>query len=114
MKYLMYAEDAAWQPHPAGFPGVEMKILRSKKSGEYKESIAFVKIAVGAAVPPHVHEGEDDSLYITSGRAHMRVADERFPLAPGAQVTVPAGVEHEIYDVSEELIIYDVFAPRIF
>ena len=44
----------------------------------------------------------------------MRVDEERFPVETGAQVTVPPGVEHEIYDVSEDLIIYDVFAPRIF
>ena len=114
MKYLLYPDEIEWQPHPSGFPGVEMKILRSQKNGDYKESIAMVKIAAGASVPPHVHANEDDNLYILSGRASMRVQDEKLPMAPGVQITVPAGTEHEIYNVSEDLLIYDVFAPRIF
>jgi len=114
MKYLMYADEVDWQAHPAGHPGVEMKILRSQKDFTYKESIAFVRIAVGGAVLPHVHEEEDDNLYILSGRAKMRVGNEKFDIGPEAQITVPAGMEHEIFDVVEEILFYDVFAPRIF
>jgi len=114
MKYLLYPDEIKWEPHPSGFPGVEMKILRSRKNGDYRESIAMVKIGAGSSVPPHVHANEDDNLYILSGRAYMRVEDEILSMGPGAQVTVPAGTEHEIYDVSEELLIYDVFAPPTF
>jgi len=114
MKYLKYAKELPWQPHPAGFPGVQMKFLRSQNDGDYQESIAIVKVSVGSVVPPHVHENEDDNFYILSGRAFMRVGKERFPIGPEAQITVPSGEEHEIYDVSEELQIYDVFAPKIF
>lgn len=114
MQYLKYADELEWGPHPAGLEGVEMKKFRSKAEGAYKESIALIKIAVSAAVPPHVHADEDDSLYILAGKAKMRVADETFVIVPGAQITVPAGVEHEIFDVGEEILIYDVFAPQTF
>ncbi len=114
MNYLKYAKDFRWEPHPAGHHGVYMKKLRSRTAWEYRESIAFVKIEKGAVVSPHVHENADDSLYILEGRATMRVDRERFEIGPGAQITVPAGVEHEIYDVLDEIVIYDVFAPAIF
>lgn len=35
-------------------------------------------------------------------------------LKEGVQITVPAGIKHEIFDVTEELLIYDVFAPGTF
>ena len=114
MNYLKYAGGAEWTPHPAGLKGVAMKKLRTREDGEYRESVAIVRVDAGAAVPPHVHEQADDNLYILSGKARMRVNREEFAVEPGAQITVPAGVEHEIYDVTETLEIYDVFAPPLF
>ncbi len=114
MKYLMYETDARWEPHPAGIPGVEVKKLRSRESGDYQESIAFVRVPAGSVVPVHVHPKEDDNLFILEGFARMRVGGEEFSIGPGAQITVPAAVEHEIFAVSEELRIYNVFSPKTF
>lgn len=114
MEYVKYLKEENWGPHPAGLDGVEMNVLRSKKETDYRESIAYVRIAVAAVVPPHVHAKEDDNLFILQGRAKMRVGDEQFDIGQGAQITVPAGIEHEIFDVNEELLIYDVFAPPTF
>ncbi|MBU8913736.1 MAG: cupin domain-containing protein [Spirochaetales bacterium] len=114
VSYLVNERDVEWEPHPAGIPGVELKKLRSRDTGNHQESIAMVRVQANSVVPPHVHENEDDNLYILSGRARMRVADEDFEIGPDAQITVPAGVQHEIYDVAEDLVVYDVFAPRTF
>lgn len=111
MNYLRNANDIPWQPHPSGAEGVEIRVLHSKKDDGAQASILMVRLAPGSRVAAHVHEDADDNLYIISGRATMRVAGEVFALEPGAQVTVPMNVEHEIYDVREELLIYDVFAP---
>ena len=74
----------------------------------------MVRVQANSVVPAHVHEGEDDNLYVLSGRARMRVAADVFEIGPGAHITAPANVEHEIFDVVEDLYIYDVFAPRTF
>ena len=34
-----------------------------------------------------------------------------FSLEPGVVVRVPIGAKHKIFNVTEELIIYDVFHP---
>jgi mannose-6-phosphate isomerase-like protein (cupin superfamily) len=34
-----------------------------------------------------------------------------FALEPGVVVRVPMGAKHKIYNVTEELLIYDVFHP---
>jgi mannose-6-phosphate isomerase-like protein (cupin superfamily) len=110
MDYKRNANDLQWQPHPSGAAGIEMKKLRGSADGA-AESIAIVRIAPGAVVAPHVHPDSDDNLYILSGHWTMRVLEQTFPIGPGDQITVPIDTEHEIYDVSEELLIYDVFAP---
>ena len=114
MNYLTNENDIEWTPHPAGLAGVKMKKLRSTEGGKFKESIALVRIQKKSLVPPHVHPQEDDNLYILSGIGKMKVDTELYELKKGVQVSVPAGVQHEIFDVLEELLIYDVFAPGIF
>lgn len=114
MKYLIHENDVEWAPHPSGLAGVEMKKLRSGKSGIFQESIAIVKINAGSVVPPHIHEQEDDNLYILSGTGKMKIDTELYELKKGVQISVPAGIKHEIFDVDDELYIYDVFAPGIF
>ena len=114
MNFLIHENDVAWTPHPSGLAGVEMKKLRSGRNSEFQESIAIVRINAGAVVPSHVHQNEDDNLYILSGKGRMKVGSELYELIKGSQISVPAGIQHEIFDVDEDLFVYDVFAPGIF
>ena len=114
MNYFTNENDVSWTPHPSGLAGVEMKKLRLKENGTFQESIALVRIKKGSLVPSHSHEQEDDNLYILSGTGKMKVDTELYELKKGVQISVPAGIQHEIFDVMEELLIYDVFAPGIF
>ena len=36
-----------------------------------------------------------------------------FALEPGVIVRVPQGTRHRIFDVSEDLLLYDVFCPAL-
>lgn len=114
MSYFINENTRPWMPHPAKIKGVSMKILRPSEEGKYQESVALVRVEAGSCVPPHIHKNEDDNLYILSGKAKMRVADETFFLEKGIQVSVPAGIEHEIFNVTDNLKIYDIFVPGIF
>ena len=114
MNYLIHENDVEWTPHPAGLAGVEMKKFRSRENGKFQESIAIVRINAGSVVPPHIHEQEDDNLYILSGKGRIRVGSELYELIKGSQISVPAGIQHEIFDVDEDLYVYDVFAPGTF
>ncbi len=44
----------------------------------------------------------------------MRVGDEIYEIDKGSQITVPKKTKHEIFDVEENLYIYDVFSPAVF
>ncbi len=114
MEYKRRADRVDWQPHPSGAHGIDMKVLRSARDDGAAETIVLVRIQAESVVAPHAHPKSDDNLYILSGRATMRVADETFPIGPEDQITVPINTDHEIFDVTEELLAYDVFAPPAF
>ena len=106
-------ENLSWEPHPS-VPGVEVKALISKKEDGLDVSCMLVKVPAGSEVPEHIHEGQDDLIYPLQGRASMWVdGTGDFPLEPGVFVRVPKGVRHKVFDVKEDLLVYDVFFPAL-
>jgi quercetin dioxygenase-like cupin family protein len=60
---------------------------------------------------PHVHEFDQIAM-IVSGQANYYVGDEKSEMAPGSIVLIPAGKEHYIEPVGEEVVKnIDVFTP---
>ena len=106
-------EELKWQPHPTA-EGVEIKVLVSQGAQGTDVTCMLVRIGRGLEVPEHVHERSDDILYPLAGRAKMWVEGSGdFTLSPGVIVRVPRGTRHRIFDVSEELLLYDVFWPAV-
>jgi quercetin dioxygenase-like cupin family protein len=72
----------------------------------------LVKVPAGIEIPEHIHEEQADILYPIKGKAEMYVEGAgTFPLTSGVIVTVPKGTKHSIFNVTEELLVYDVFQP---
>ena len=107
-------DDAmSWMPHPIA-EGVSIKKLVTKKKHEADVTCLLVSVPKGKEVPEHVHEKQVDILYPLKGKAMMWVeGGEAFDLKPGIIVRVPKGTRHKIFDVSEDLVIYDVFWPSL-
>lgn len=113
MKPNINVEELTWQPHKT-VKGVEIKVLISKAVQGTDVTCLLVRISRGLEVPEHIHENSDDILYPLSGKARMWVeGSDDFTLEPGVIVRVPQGTKHRIYDVSEDLLIYDVFWPAL-
>jgi len=113
MKPNINVEELKWQPHKTA-KGVEIKPLISKAVQGTDVTCMLVRIGRGLEVREHIHENCDDILYPLSGRARMAVEGRKdFALEPGVIVRVPKGTKHGIYDVSEDLLIYDVFWPAL-
>lgn len=65
----------------------------------------------GMELRPHSHDFDQIAL-ITAGRAIYHVGDEPNEVGPGSILLVPAGVEHYIEPLGEEVVQnIDVFAP---
>ena len=113
MKPVTRVEELEWQSHPTA-EGVEIKVLVSRATQGAGVTCMLVRIDRGLEVPEHVHDGSDDILYPLAGRARMWVEGSGdFALEPGVVVRVPQGTRHRIFDVREDLLLYDVFCPAL-
>jgi len=94
---------------------VGMRPLYSKRDDAAEITCFVVRCAVGSEIEEHFHQEEADIIYVLQGKATMWVEDRgAFVLEPGVFVVVPKEMKHRTYDVEEELLIYDVFAPPMF
>jgi quercetin dioxygenase-like cupin family protein len=105
--------EISWRPHPVA-KGVNIKPMVTKGEDALDVTCMLVRIPAGSEVPEHVHEGQVDILYPMRGKGEMSVDGAgTFSLEPGIIVRVPRGTKHKIFNVTEELLIYDVFQPAI-
>ena len=111
MDIFTKVDNQAWEPHPLA-KGVDIKPLVTKRDHGLNVSCILVKIPSGIEIPEHTHADQVDILYPIRGKAEMFVEGAgNFSLKPGVVVRVPMGAKHKIFNVTEELIIYDVFHP---
>jgi len=65
----------------------------------------------GMDVRPHVHDFDQIAM-IVSGRANYYVGEERNEMGPGSIILIPAGMEHYIEPIGNEVVQnIDVFTP---
>ncbi|MEA3470611.1 MAG: cupin domain-containing protein [Thermodesulfobacteriota bacterium] len=114
MKVLYNTENLPWEDHPSVKNVSIKKMITREQFGEESPSIIMVKIPARVEVPEHIHEKSEDILFILFGRGTMWI-DEigEVTLQKGTVVCIPRNTKHRIFDVSEELLVYDVFSPGI-
>ena len=111
MEIVKAIADISWRPHPL-VKEVNIKPLATKSEDNLDVTCMLVRVPAGIDIPEHIHEEQVDILYPLKGKAEMNVDGAgTFPLEPGVIVRVPKGTKHRIFNVTEELLVYDVFYP---
>ena len=106
------AENIAWEAHPLN-EKVRMGYLLTKRDDGTKVTCLLAKLPKGSTIPEHTHEVHD-ILFPLSGRAKIWIKGlGELELKPGVLVNVPPRTAHKVYDVTEDLEIYDVFSDAI-
>jgi mannose-6-phosphate isomerase-like protein (cupin superfamily) len=114
MEVLFTSDSLMWVPHPTVNDVYIKKIITMETFGQESPSIIMVRIPIGVVVPDHIHENSEDILFILSGSGTMWIDGVgEVPLHKGSVVRVPRNTNHRIFDVTQELLIYDVFSPGI-
>ncbi|MGA2709879.1 MAG: cupin domain-containing protein, partial [Steroidobacteraceae bacterium] len=54
---------------------------------------------------------QDELYYVLRGKARLRAATEDRSVREGSLIFVAAEVEHQFYDIEEELTVLVLFAP---
>lgn len=65
---------------------------------------------VRGSLAAHYHENHEESVYITSGSARLRIGNEWFDLVVGDLIHIPRGVVHEV-EVDASVSVISFFAP---
>ena len=111
MEIVKTVDDIPWRPH-ALVKEASIKPLATKSEDGLDVTCLLVRVPAGVEIPEHIHEEQVDILYPIQGKAEMDVEGAgTFPLKPGVIVRVPKGAKHRIFNVIEELLVYDVFQP---
>lgn len=50
----------------------------------------------GALVPPHIHQVEDEYIYLVEGQLEVTLGEETYTVQPGDLVKMPRGVPHAV------------------
>jgi quercetin dioxygenase-like cupin family protein len=109
-----HAEQLPEEPHPF-LRGVRMRTLLSRRDDGADATCFLVRCRVGSEIEEHVHEEQDDIIYILEGEATMWIEGiGEFPLIPGTFIAVSRGRRHRTYDVREDLLFLDTFTPPMF
>jgi quercetin dioxygenase-like cupin family protein len=93
-------------PDEAVRPGI-----RRRGFGTDRVLLVMNECAPGMDLRPHVHDFDQIAM-IVSGHANYQVGADRNSMGPGSIVLIPAGVEHYIEPVGDEVVKnLDIFAP---
>jgi quercetin dioxygenase-like cupin family protein len=81
-------------------------------NGEQSQgAYALVKYTLNRGPAPHVHEHEDESIYVISGEILLRIGSKKYELTDGDFAFMPRRVPHGFDVVSETFSCLAVSAP---
>ncbi len=96
-------------------PGRSHKmILRPDNMGAETMCFGVADFPANAHAPAHVHENEEEIIYILTGKGEMYFDGEAEPVEPGSCVIIPKKVVHSINNTSDEVMkLAYVFSPPV-
>jgi quercetin dioxygenase-like cupin family protein len=66
----------------------------------------------GSAPPSHTHDGEEEVVFVLSGKGTLNAPGEVVDLVPGVACCIPTGVEHWVVTAGDEpLEFITIFSP---
>jgi putative monooxygenase len=73
-------------------------------------SATLLDVEAGAVIPPHVHDGATELLYVLAGAGTMTVDGVELAIGATSVVQIPAGLEHA-FTASEATRVIQLYAP---
>lgn len=80
-----------------------------KERGAKNISGGSVEIPGNGEIPYHVHEKEEEIMFIYRGRGVAVVEGETFPLEPETMVYMPPGLRHQFRNTESEPLCFVFF-----
>jgi mannose-6-phosphate isomerase-like protein (cupin superfamily) len=91
------------QGKSVSFGGLGVRFLIGGEQTDGRFALVEHPIAPRAlAAPMHVHEHEDEYMFVLEGRVGVRIGDEERVAGPGDLVFKPRGVPHAFWNAGDE------------
>jgi mannose-6-phosphate isomerase-like protein (cupin superfamily) len=77
-------------------------------------AFGLAEFPAGTLAAPHMHEAEEEIIYILEGRGGIIADGQEMPLLPGVAVFIPPRILHQIrVDVGAPLKLVTLFSPPV-
>jgi quercetin dioxygenase-like cupin family protein len=86
-------------------PKVYVRIMVDKSRGSQGIALVRGRIAPGGVLPWHTHDVEE-ALTVLQGTGLSEIGDEKYNLAEGDAVLLPAHVPHQLSSVGKEDLLF--------
>ncbi len=109
--YTVHERDG----HVYHLPGRDWNYLIGPLNSDAK-NLAFgvATFPPGSKPSPHVHEREEEIIFVLSGRGAIDFGDHMEEIEPGSATFIPMGVEHRVIVTGDEpLKMVTVFSPPV-
>jgi quercetin dioxygenase-like cupin family protein len=80
--------------------------------GSQRLAVGKQRLSAGRGIPLHVQDGEDEILYVASGRGIGVVGETEREVTPGSLIYVPQGAWHGVRCLEEMDIVWFVSPPN--
>ena len=108
--FMMKEAELAWLPHPR-FRDVRIASLVTGTSDTGPMDCALVEMLPSAEVGEHVHDRQDDMLYVLCGTAVMWIDGQGdVPLVPGSFLRIPKGTRHRPHSFRDGFRVFNFWA----
>jgi quercetin dioxygenase-like cupin family protein len=103
MDHFFHLDDLARRHSKMGKLYLEFLRVPAMSAGVYV-------LPKGGTDPQKPHR-EDEMYYVVRGRARMQIGSEHAEVLAGSVIFVEAELEHQFYDIEDELEVLVFFAP---
>ena len=105
------ATAVAWGEGTA-IEGTPFRVAVPASATDGHAVVLTVDMPPGLRVDPHTHNDEDQINVVLAGRVACRVGDDECVLEAGALITMPRGVEHELWNAGNEFArVMEIYTP---
>jgi len=80
-----------------------------REKGAKNVSGGTTDIPAGSELPYHVHEKEEEVMFIYKGKGVAVIEGDTFPIEPETMVFVPPGLRHTFKNTGNEMISFAFF-----
>lgn len=104
--------ELEWVSHPLN-ENVKLAFILTQKNDQVNVTCLLAKVPKEEDIPEHTHPVHD-IIYPLSGKGKIWIKGlGDLELKKGVLVSVPPKVPHKVYEVTEDMEIYDVFSDAI-